>query len=103
MYEEIIQALADAEKNKDCVVAMVTGAGDYYCSGNDLSNFAKIPPEGPAAMARQGKGVLQYVKLWSLQSSFHGKQFATPETTKGLGLSTQTVPKGSALTSVLDL
>ena len=59
MYEEIIQALDDAASDNDCVVSMVTGTGDYYCSGNDLSNFTKIPPEGPAAMAMKGKEVLQ--------------------------------------------
>ena len=37
------------------------GAGDYYCSGNDLSNFANIPPDGIAAMAKKGGEILEYV------------------------------------------
>lgn len=39
MYQEFMTALDEAGKNDACVVAMVTGAGDYYCSGNDLSNI----------------------------------------------------------------
>ena len=60
MYNEIVTALEDAGKNDACVVAMVTGSGDYYCSGNDLGNFAQIPPEGPEKMAADGRQVLKY-------------------------------------------
>ena len=59
MYKEFMTALDEAGKNDACVVAMVTGTGDYYCSGNDLSNFARIPPEGPQKMARDGRDVLK--------------------------------------------
>jgi peroxisomal 3,2-trans-enoyl-CoA isomerase len=59
MYQEWIDALEDAANDKSCVLTVVTGAGDYYCSGNDLSNFAKIPPEGPEKMARDGRNVLK--------------------------------------------
>ena len=59
MYDDITKALEDAGKNNDCVLAVVTGAGDYYCSGNDLGNFAKIPPEGPEKMAADGRAVLK--------------------------------------------
>jgi len=38
-YHEIRAALADAANDKSINVAVMTGAGDYYCSGNDLSNF----------------------------------------------------------------
>ncbi|KAL5015594.1 hypothetical protein ScPMuIL_007323, partial [Solemya velum] len=37
-------------------------AGDYYCSGNDLGNFANIPPEGITAMAEKaGEILLKFV------------------------------------------
>ncbi|XP_068698420.1 enoyl-CoA delta isomerase 2-like [Montipora foliosa] len=59
MYEEFMMALDEAGKNDACVVAMVTGTGDYYCSGNDLSNFARIPPEGPQKMAQDARAILK--------------------------------------------
>ncbi|EDO31824.1 predicted protein [Nematostella vectensis] len=59
MYQEWINALDEGAKSSSCVVTLVTGAGDYYCSGNDVSNFAKIPPEGPEKMARAGREVLR--------------------------------------------
>jgi len=59
MYQEFMTALDEAGKNDECVVAMVTGTGDYYCSGNDLSNFTRIPPEGPQKMARDAREILK--------------------------------------------
>ena len=38
----------------------ISGSGDYYCSGNDLSNFMNIPPDGVAAMALKAKEILEY-------------------------------------------
>lgn len=35
------------------------GAGDFYCSGNDLTNFTKIPEEGVEAMAKSGAELLR--------------------------------------------
>ena len=52
-------ALEEAGKNDACVVAMITGTGDYYFSGNDLSNFTRIPPEGPQKMASGAKEILK--------------------------------------------
>ena len=37
----------------------VVGSGDYYCSGNDLGNFANIPPDGVKAMAEEGGRILE--------------------------------------------
>ena len=62
-----------AGEDKSVVVTVLTGAGDYYCSGNDLSNFATIPPEGPKALAAQGKKVLLLVPtliIWVVLSAF---------------------------------
>uniref|UniRef100_A0AC34R296 ACB domain-containing protein n=1 Tax=Panagrolaimus sp. JU765 TaxID=591449 RepID=A0AC34R296_9BILA len=53
MYNAIIEALAEADRNNDVKLVVFTGAGDYYCSGNDLSNFelaAKIGKEKFAEM-----------------------------------------------------
>lgn len=59
MYSEIQQALEEAAKIDSIVVALLTGAGSYYCSGNDLSNFVHIPPEGPQKLAAHAKEVLR--------------------------------------------
>ena len=48
-----------AGEDDKVVVALLTGAGDYYCSGNDLSNFTQIPPEGPQKLAAEAKQILK--------------------------------------------
>ena len=40
MYNELISALKEAEENPNITMCVITGAGDYYCSGNDLTNFS---------------------------------------------------------------
>ncbi|XP_053252301.1 enoyl-CoA delta isomerase 2-like [Podarcis raffonei] len=40
MYGEIMRALEEAAKD-DSTLTVITGRGDYYCSGNDLNNFAE--------------------------------------------------------------
>lgn len=39
-YEDLITALAWADKNESCVCVLLTGAGSFFSSGNDLSNFS---------------------------------------------------------------
>ncbi|XP_078124173.1 enoyl-CoA delta isomerase 2 isoform X1 [Sander vitreus] len=64
MYNDIIAALEQAAKD-DSVITVFTGAGDFYCSGNDLSNFTKIPEGGVDEMARRGGDLLrEYVKAY---------------------------------------
>ena len=58
MYREIISALQQAGQD-DSVVTLLTGAGEYFCSGNDLNNFLNIPPEGPEKLAADGKELLR--------------------------------------------
>jgi enoyl-CoA hydratase/carnithine racemase len=40
MYKELMQALREADANPKILMVVITGAGNYYCSGNDLSNFS---------------------------------------------------------------
>ncbi|KAM4606108.1 enoyl-CoA delta isomerase 2 [Polymixia lowei] len=64
MYNEIIRALEQAAKD-DSVITVFTGAGDFYCSGNDLTNFTKIPEGGIQQMAKDGGELLRkYVKAY---------------------------------------
>ena len=58
MYAEIIGALQEADQDNSVKFVVITGEGDFYCSGNDLGNFMNIPPEGPQKMAREGREVL---------------------------------------------
>ncbi|XP_070575756.1 enoyl-CoA delta isomerase 2-like isoform X2 [Ptychodera flava] len=59
MYDEIADALTAAGKDPNVVVAVITGAGDYYCSGNDLSNFMNIPMDKMKELAVHGGEVLE--------------------------------------------
>ena len=69
MYDDIRTALDQAAKDPSVRVAVTTGTGDYYCSGNDLSNFTNIPADGPEKMAEEGRirlgweGMLAYIPL----------------------------------------
>lgn len=64
MYNEIIAALEQAA-NDSSVITVFTGAGDFYCSGNDLTNFTKIPEGGVEEMAKKGGDLLRkYVKAY---------------------------------------
>ena len=58
MYKEVQCALEEAGQDSNVVVTVLTGAGNYYCSGNDLSNFTQIPPEGPEKLAAEAKDIL---------------------------------------------
>jgi len=65
MYAEIIGALQEADQDNSVKFVVITGEGDFYCSGNDLGNFMNIPPEGPQKMAREGREVLyKYVNAY---------------------------------------
>lgn len=58
MYEEIITALQAAAKDES-TLALITGAGDYYCSGNDLGNFMGIDPSNMQQRAQESGDLLR--------------------------------------------
>ena len=58
MYEEIPRALQEAEENSDILFVVLTGSGDYFSSGNDLSNYMK-PSEDPEADIIKGSRYLE--------------------------------------------
>lgn len=39
MYKGVIRGLAEAERDPNVVACCFTGNGNYYSSGNDLSNY----------------------------------------------------------------
>jgi len=56
MYKDIASALKEASEN-DTAVTILTGKGDYYSSGNDLSNFGSSV-QGDLATAAKNGGIL---------------------------------------------
>jgi peroxisomal 3,2-trans-enoyl-CoA isomerase len=66
MYDEIGAALAAAAADPAVRVALVTGDGEFYSAGNDLTNFtAKMPPGGPREMASFAGALLRrFVHAW---------------------------------------
>uniref|UniRef100_A0A7M4DX12 Enoyl-CoA delta isomerase 2 n=1 Tax=Crocodylus porosus TaxID=8502 RepID=A0A7M4DX12_CROPO len=58
MYKEIMQALEEAAKD-DSVITVITGSGDYYCSGNDLAGFINIKPSEMEKMTKYGGSLLE--------------------------------------------
>ena len=49
-------ALKEAAEDPKTVVTVTTGAGDFYSSGNDLSNFANV--QGDIKEMAKESGVL---------------------------------------------
>lgn len=58
MYHDIIAALQAASRDESAITVL-TGSGDYYCSGNDLTNFTNLPADGLEEMARSGAALLR--------------------------------------------
>lgn len=55
MYNELEIALRTLSKNDDVKVILLAGSGDYYSSGNDLSNFSEIMH--PLTIAKQSGAI----------------------------------------------
>lgn len=53
MYNEISAALNELSEDSSVKACIVTGAGDFYSSGNDLANFSVIMH--PLTMAKQAR------------------------------------------------
>ncbi|XP_012623849.2 enoyl-CoA delta isomerase 2 isoform X1 [Microcebus murinus] len=58
MYHEIMLALEAASKDESSITVL-TGSGDYYSSGNDLTNFTDIPSGGVQEKAKNGAILLR--------------------------------------------
>jgi 1,4-dihydroxy-2-naphthoyl-CoA synthase len=56
MYREVERAIRAASADLGVTVIMLIGAGDYYSSGNDLSNFSEI--KHPLTIAKEAREVL---------------------------------------------
>jgi len=61
MYEELSLALKQATDDANVTLAVTTGAGDYYSSGNDLSNFMVDPKDIPKMAVDAGVVLEKFV------------------------------------------
>lgn len=60
MYLELIDALREADSNEDVSMCVLTGAGDYFSSGNDLTNFKEQQKnKSLEEMAKDGRDSLE--------------------------------------------
>jgi enoyl-CoA hydratase/carnithine racemase len=63
MYDAFAKALADASRNDQIRVVLVTGAGGNFSSGNDLQDFLQSPPTGEQdPVFRFLRGIAQFPK-----------------------------------------
>ena len=60
MYCCMRDTLNQAANDNDVRVFVLTGAGNFYSSGNDLANFTNIPPEGPQKLVADSRVLLKY-------------------------------------------
>jgi len=58
MYREIGEALQEAQADPNIQIACITGAGSYYCSGNDLSTFTSKEAMADTAKAADAGGLV---------------------------------------------
>jgi Delta3-Delta2-enoyl-CoA isomerase len=56
MYREVERAIRSASADTAVTVIMLIGVGDYYSSGNDLSNFSEL--KHPLTIAKEAREVL---------------------------------------------
>eukprot|EP01114_Cavostelium_apophysatum_P012978 TRINITY_DN3046_c0_g1_i1.p1 TRINITY_DN3046_c0_g1~~TRINITY_DN3046_c0_g1_i1.p1 ORF type:complete len:283 (+),score=62.14 TRINITY_DN3046_c0_g1_i1:29-850(+) len=58
LYNEIVEALNYAKQNPNIKAVVLTGKGDYYSSGNDLSAFTTVDPSNAEKMLKEAEEVL---------------------------------------------
>lgn len=86
-YNEVAAQLRSADKDESVKAIVITGNGDYYSSGNDLSNFSKLMH--PVTMAKAGRNILYdfvdaFLIRTPLVAAVNGPAFGIAVTTLGL-------------------
>ena len=60
MYRDLTDAFSSAASDNNVNAVVLTGTGKYYCSGNDLTNFAPDSSRTPQEMASAARLLLRY-------------------------------------------
>ncbi len=58
MYNELIRALEEANANPAVQAVCLTGAGEYFCAGNDLTSFSSKEAMANMKQAAVDGGIL---------------------------------------------
>lgn len=96
MYNEIQEALRQAGRDESVAGLVLTGAGEYYSSGNDLSNFSAM--KHPKTMSHEARLLCEsFVNAFvdfpkPLYAAVNGPAIGIPVTTMGLCDSRLSVP-----------
>ena len=63
MYQDVAAALKEADQDPSVIACCMTGNGEYYSSGNDLSNYTGNMMEGDVeAKIKEGCDMCGYVR-----------------------------------------
>ncbi|KAA0157521.1 hypothetical protein FNF27_00597 [Cafeteria roenbergensis] len=91
MYLELQRVMAETAADPKARALVLTGKGDWYSSGNDLSNFTEnMPAGGPGEMAKNAAALLKgFVASFidfplPLIAAVNGPAVGIPVTTLGL-------------------
>jgi enoyl-CoA hydratase/carnithine racemase len=60
MYTAIAEAITQAEADDTIRVTLITGTGDAFTSGNDITDFIQAPPLGPPQRGGRGGSPVFY-------------------------------------------
>ncbi|KJH47707.1 enoyl-CoA hydratase/isomerase family protein [Dictyocaulus viviparus] len=64
MYNGIIEALKASNEDKSTSITVITGTGNYFCSGNDLANFAKAASAGKEEIKEMAENAAVILKQY---------------------------------------
>jgi len=87
MYGGIVSALEKSNNDNSTSITVITGVGDYYSSGNDLSNFTKNVKD-VMKMADDGEEILKKFVNAFIQ---HGKPLVALVNGPALGIAATTL------------
>lgn len=61
LVSELYQAFEDIDRDHDCRVVVITGAGRGFCAGLDLTGFGEIPGTEGLGRPQRGLATQQYI------------------------------------------
>ncbi|KIH53349.1 enoyl-CoA hydratase/isomerase family protein [Ancylostoma duodenale] len=92
MYNGIIAALEASNNDKSTSVTVITGTGDFFCSGNDLANFAKAASASKAEVKAMAEEAAQILKRYIQAYIGHEKPLICLINGPALGIAVTVLP-----------